>query len=224
MATPPNPLSDQLFQARLKANAFVQEHLKTMVTVASGTLVLTVSFVKDVVSASEGEAHLPKLLALSWGALGLAIFCGTFALAVLVNNLDDVGPIEDGKVPTAFSAGKRNIVLRWEWFTIGSFGIGMLALALFGMLNHRLFLHSKAPEKPATCCTVESPDHRFVIASTPEHLISPGKTAAHTFLVDQNNGRVWQMICSKGKTVSFKKVDVEGMGSNQHIPVLTRPR
>jgi hypothetical protein len=34
----PNRINDQLFQARLKANEFVQEHLKTLVTIASGTL------------------------------------------------------------------------------------------------------------------------------------------------------------------------------------------
>src|ERR1700739_2903678 len=130
MAT--NPLNDQLFEARLKANDFVQEHLKTIVTIASGTLVLTVSFVKDVVGGSTATERLPWLLAVSWAALGIAVFCGTFGLAVLVDNLDDADLAEINHIPVAFSAGKSNVVLRWIWFSIGSFALGIVSLAAFG--------------------------------------------------------------------------------------------
>ena len=80
----PNRISDQLFQARLKANEFIQEHLKTLVTIASGTLVLTVSFVKDIAGPAKAGERFPGLLGLSWATLGISVAVGVFALATLV--------------------------------------------------------------------------------------------------------------------------------------------
>jgi hypothetical protein len=216
MATTPAPnlLGDQLFQARLKANDFVQEHLKTIVTVASGTLVLTVSFVKDVVGASGDAEHVAWLLAFSWCTLGASVFCGTFGLATLVNNLDDADPTADGAgVPKAFAAGKKRIVLRWERISIILFGVGILALAFFGAANYKLFLHRRTePPKPISSqldCKECRP--HFSIISTPETRNASGALHAHTFLLDEPTGEVWQMVCSKGGLVSFRRISVEGI-------------
>jgi hypothetical protein len=208
---PLDPLGQQLFQARLKANDFVQEHLKTIVTIASGTLVLTVSFVKDIVGPRGPAEHLSWLLAVSWGALGVAVFCGIFGLAVLVNNLDDadleVDP--DSGVPLAFAAGKKGIVLRWEFFSLSTFALGILALALFGALNYRLFLQRPPePEKPTDVLQNKQASQRYTLVSTPEPRSGP--RTSHTFLLDQSSGQMWQMVCVKGHLVGFRKVMVEG--------------
>ena len=213
-APPPDALGSQLFQARLKANDFVQEHLKTIVTVASGTLVLTVSFVKDVVGAGEAAQHLTWLLAVSWGALGAAVFCGTFGLATLVNNLDDADTnVDKANVPVAFAAGKSGIVLRWEVLSIFLFGSGMLALALFGALNYRLFLQRKATtDKPAFVLPPPAaPARHFAMVSSPEHQAGSLRRHSHTFLLDQTTGQVWQTVCSREGMVSFRKITVEGI-------------
>lgn len=210
----PDPLGQQLFQARLKANDFVQEHLKTIVTIASGTLVLTVSFVKDVVGPGGAAGHAAWLLALCWAALGVAVFCGTFALAVLVNNLDDADFSADTSgVPLAFAAGKKRIVLRWEILSLSTFALGILALALFGALNYHLFLKRKPVEAEQAVAqqAYKTLFRRYTIVSTPEHRSGPYTRDSHTFLLDQTSGQVWQMMCVKGHLVGFKKIAVEAL-------------
>jgi hypothetical protein len=220
-AVPPNPLNDQLFQARLKANDFVQEHLKTIVTIASGTLVLTVSFVKDVVAGSPATERLPWLLAVSWAALGLAVFCGTFGLAVLVNKLDDADLGEINRIPVAFSAGKSGVVLRWVWFSIGFFALRIVSLAAFGAANYSLFL--RRPEAKKVEARQERSASRFAIASTPEHTVARNVIRSHTFLLDQRTGQVWQMVCSKGPMVTFQKISIEGIPV-EDMPATEQPK
>jgi hypothetical protein len=220
---PQDPLGDQLFQARLKANDFVQEHLKTVVTIASGTLVLTVSFVKDVVggSSSTTPAHWPSTLAVSWVCLGLAVFCGTFGLATLVNNLDDADMSKQQGRIQAFSAGKRWIVRKWVFASIVCFALGIGALALFGALNYRLFIN-RAKEKPPVAVATTTNPARFAIASTPEHGAPGHRFPSHTFLLDQTTGQVWQMVCSKGHNVTFAKISAEGLPLT--LPAPTQPQ
>lgn len=205
-------LPPELYTARLKANDFVQEHLKTIVTVASGTLVLTVSFVKDVIGPGTPDASLTWLLAVSWAALGLAVFCATFGLATLVNNLDDADlDLDKSGIPKAFAAGKQGVVLRWEVPSIFFFGLGIVALALFGALNYHLFLQRKPETKPSV--QSEKVNH-FTIVPTPEHQAGSKRRDSHVFLLDQNTGEVWQMVCSANRTVSFKRVTVEGLNAS----------
>lgn len=220
----PDPIGDQLFQARLKANEFVQEHLKTVVTIASGTLVLTVSFVKDIVGRAAVPERWPGLLAFSWATLGLSVFVGVFTLATLVNNLDDADMEEDEhKVPKAFSAGKQGIVVRWVQITILLFGCGIVSLAAFGVINYRLFLNREAPsDKDKQAVFREQPNvpaARFAIASTPRHTVARHVIGSHTFLLDQVTGQVWEMVCSKGQLVTFRKIPVEDIpASNLPVP------
>jgi hypothetical protein len=211
----PNLLGDQLFQARLKANDFVQEHMKTIVTVASGTLVLTVSFVKDVVGSGPEPEHAAWLLALSWCTLGLAVFSATFGMATLINNLDDADTSTDRTgIPKAFAAGKKGIVLRWELVSICLFGVGILALAVFGAANYRLFLQRRsATETPHTAQLGDKEGLRhFSIVSTPDSRQDGlGTVHSHSFLLDESTGELWQMVCSKGGFVTFRKIAVEGI-------------
>ena len=221
---PQDPLGDQLFQARLKANDFVQEHLKTIVTIASGTLVLTVSFVKEIIGgATPTLAHLPVLLAVSWVCLGIAVFCGTFGLATLVNNLDDADMRkQDGRVK-AFSAGKRPVILRWVRASIIFFAAGIFALAAFGALNYRLFINRTPPKDNPPAVASTNPQ-RFAISSTPEHGAPGHRFPSHTFLLDQTTGQIWQMTCTKGKPVTFIKISSEGLPLPPTTPPATETK
>jgi hypothetical protein len=220
---PQDPLGDQLFQARLKANDFVQEHLKTIVTIASGTLVLTVSFVKDIVGgAAATAAHWSSFLAISWVCLGLAVFCGTFGLATLVNNLDDIDMGRQNGRIRAFSAGKKWIVRKWVLASIIFFALGIGALAAFGARNYSLFINRTKEKPPVTSATTTNPA-RFVIASTPEHGAPGHRFPSHTFLLDQTTGQVWQMACTKGHLVTFSKISVEGLPLKLPAPNQTQP-
>src|SRR5438105_2400683 len=81
-------LGEQLFDARMKAHDVLQEHLKQIITIASATLALTVSFLKDVVGSEGERASWVLALPISWGCLGASIACSIWAIVVLVNNLD----------------------------------------------------------------------------------------------------------------------------------------
>ena len=54
----PDLISEQLFQARIKSNEVLQEHLKQIIAVASGALILTITFLKEIVSQ---DGHYKQL-------------------------------------------------------------------------------------------------------------------------------------------------------------------
>lgn len=138
---PPEFLPKQLFDARMKANDVLQEHLKQIITVASATLVLTVSFLKDVVGSRGSEASYSGLLPLSWIALALSIPCAIATIAILVNQLDKPNAtIGKSKYPKSFAAGATSAISTAVMIALGAFSIGMVALGCFGAINYKLFL------------------------------------------------------------------------------------
>ncbi len=132
-ATAPEPLdSQQLFQARLKANDFVVEYLKQLITLSSGTLVLTVTFFKDVLGL---RASAGPLLQVAWIAFALCVVMSVLAIGQTTRNLD-VPDTEIGKsgYKRAFLAGSENIIsaARAAMFF---FALGVLSLAVFAIVN-----------------------------------------------------------------------------------------
>jgi len=121
----------QLFQARIKANDVVQEHLKQIITVASAALALTVTFLKDVLGNVADKLEWSGLLPTSWVCLGLCILMAVLSLAFLVNNLDSAGQ----NPRRAFQAGGRLRVQLPVLLTFLVFGIGMLFLGIFAARN-----------------------------------------------------------------------------------------
>ncbi|MEM7408884.1 MAG: hypothetical protein AAF430_01450 [Myxococcota bacterium] len=80
-------IPEQLFEARLKANALAESFLKQLVTLASAALVLSVGFFWDALKAKNGVEWV-FLLPIAWLSLVLAAFVGAIGVAMLVNNLD----------------------------------------------------------------------------------------------------------------------------------------
>lgn len=128
-------IEDQLFQARLKANDFVQGFLKQLVVIASATVVLSVTFVSDVFGPNASFSWRP-LLFLSWALLGLSVAAGVVALALLVNNLD-VPDRSTGRsgLRKSYSAGTRRDLVGVSAGAIVLFLAGILSLALFAAHN-----------------------------------------------------------------------------------------
>lgn len=132
----------QLFQARIKANDVVQEHLKQIVTVASAALALTVTFLKDVLGSVADELQWSWLLPLSWLFLGASILLAVVSLALLVNNLDSAGD----NPRRAFQAGGRPRVQVPVLATFLLFGGGMLLLGIFAASNFQQLVRFQKDE------------------------------------------------------------------------------
>ncbi|HEY4837794.1 MAG TPA: hypothetical protein VIH72_04260 [Candidatus Acidoferrales bacterium] len=201
-------ITQQLFDARIKAHEIIQEHLKQIITIASGTLALTVSFLKDVVGASGAKSTCAWFLPAAWLGLAVSILCAVVCMAMLVNNLDapdlDVSTIKP--FIKAFGAGTKIGVLRMEQAALGTFAIGMLSLAAFGAINFRLFLDRNGSgalehiEQPAMDI------NHFAVIPDPEHIGPRGEKHSHTFLLDQRSGDVWDLICQPNGMVEFRRV------------------
>ncbi len=134
---PPNIISEQTFNARLKAHDFVQEHLKQIITISSAVIGLTVTFLKDIVGAKGDQLRFAWLLPVSWILLGLAVCFAAYAIAVHVNNLD----WPNKKKPNAsFAAGANNDSRILVLLTITLFWPGILSLGSFAAVNYDLLL------------------------------------------------------------------------------------
>jgi len=138
-------LPSQLFQARMKSHDVIQEHLKQIITVGSATLVLTVSFLKDIIGAKGSFVAWGFLLPFSWVILGIGILVGVIGISLLVNNLDkaDTELGRDRKYPKAFAVSSTLIVRMFVLIGIWAFGLGMLSLGVFGARNYHLFLEKE---------------------------------------------------------------------------------
>jgi hypothetical protein len=144
-AAPPEFLPKQLFDSRMKANDVLQEHLKQIITVSSATLVLTISFFKDVIGASGKAALYGWLLPVCWIALAVSLLCAIVTIAILVNHLDRPDRTTGvSGYEKSFAAGATNPVVIATVTTLVAFSIGMVALAGFGAENYQLFLRKSA--------------------------------------------------------------------------------
>jgi len=206
-------ITQQLFDARIKANEIVEEHLKQIITIASGTLALTVSFLKDVVGPSGAKSACSPLLPISWVTLGFSIVFAVICIALLVNNLDAPDLTIGKKKPwiKAFGAGTKGSLIGFEWVALIFFATGMLSLAAFGAVNYRLFLERKAGGENVTAARAANETNRFAIVADPAHIGPNGKKHSHTFLLDQKSGSVWDVFCRRDGTVEFRRVSVDGI-------------
>lgn len=109
-----------------------------------------------------------------------------------------------------------------RWFKIftGSFYLGAILGLIFFSVQIALASKSKDEDKDkygkSVCNTqVTVPEHpRFAVVQSAVHRTQHGMQA-HTFLLDQQTGEVWQMICDqKGQVVVFERVKKEDLRGN----------
>ena len=136
--------SEQLFQARLKANDFVVEFLKQLITLASGTLVLTITFIKDILGPHASDAVWGWLVPLAWISFALCIVMSVWSIGRATKNLDtpDMAVGASGQLK-AFMGGSQVVALH-SLVAIGAFCLGMASLAAFAGLNFGVILSKPA--------------------------------------------------------------------------------
>ncbi|HVN06710.1 MAG TPA: hypothetical protein VMT86_19965 [Bryobacteraceae bacterium] len=77
-----------------------------------------------------------------------------------------------------------------------AFAVALLTLCL-GVVG--VFFYKAEPEKQA------QQTNRFLITQSAVHRTNHGMEA-HTFLLDQVTGTIWQMVCQKGDQVVFREI------------------
>jgi hypothetical protein len=75
--------------ARAKAFEFAQEATKQVLTLSTGILALSVTFVKD--SATGAPTSARPLIEVAWGFYLVSVFFGIFAMLALAGNLERPG-------------------------------------------------------------------------------------------------------------------------------------
>jgi hypothetical protein len=193
--------------------------LVLIITMASGTLALTLSFLNDVVGASGAKSADPWLLPTSWVALGVSILGAVICMAIPVNNFD-APDLTTGKTKRwikTFAVATKRYAIGLEWAALIAFAIGMFSLAAFGALNYRLFLDRKTGDGNDIAAYATKDANHFTIVPDPDHVGPEGKKHSHTFLLDQKSGSVWDVHCRPDGAVEFRRVLVDGV-SDRNAP------
>jgi hypothetical protein len=189
-ATPSSPLD--------KAGEFA----KYLTALATGALVFSAELLKK-------DYTLPinskRLLLASWICLALSTLCGLAALArIPVMMVEKTEDLEDRLLKWPLRGQQVFLPL----------GIVTLGIALFLALWHPE--SSKAEEqKQLACCTNAMKTERFAIVSSAPHILGKAAVHQHTFLLDRDTGRVWDMSCDGKNKVRFGTVPVEDLSPVQ---------
>jgi hypothetical protein len=118
----------------------------------------------------------------------------------------------------------RKQVPRWHRATSWIFRIacGFAALGLAAAAEWPLQPLEKKADPPAA----QIPQARFTVTYSAVHQTAHGREA-HTFLLDQSTGDLWQMICASNGLVSFQHIyrrDYDGKPELPHRdPSLAKP-
>jgi hypothetical protein len=118
-----------------KANEYAKDALIQLVTIASGTLVLSLTFVKDIVGDSGGVIFF--LIPCGWAFLSYSIWIGWVAIAQASRQID-----ENGDDQFAFGSGKaKSYAIRAQW----TFFVGLIMIIAFAVTN--FVMHQPANKK-----------------------------------------------------------------------------
>jgi len=130
---------DSAKELRLKAFDTVSDWSKQVTTIASATLVLSATFIKDILG---GHTEHTCYLWTSWFSLLATVVVGVFVLGALASNLNDGNPAQlDIYSGSILGASVVQILL---------FLIGMIAFILFVMSNLSAAPVKQGNEQPPT--------------------------------------------------------------------------
>lgn len=180
---------------QLEAVKIAGEWNKQLTLWATGAVVLSISFMKDILQGiSLGRFWRCELIA-SWTVLLASTVFGILAFG---------GPIT-GAGESTFKLGVNKPTRKLSQIQAVLFISGIAGLVIFGGFNLPDRLSSEKADGKA------NPGQQFRIFRSAAVQIK-GFKHSHTFLVDQSTGETWEMRCS-GKTVEFHKILVEGLPS-----------
>jgi hypothetical protein len=186
--TPSSPLD--------KAGEFV----KYLTALATGALIFSAELLKkDYVVPITAR----NLILFSWTCLALSALFGLAALAripmMMTEGTDD---LEEGFLKWPLRGQQVFLPL----------GIVALGIALVLALWHPS--PSAAEEhKPTVCCKNDKTEQKFTILSSAPHILGKAPGHQHTFLLDRETGRVWDLACDSQNKVRFRSVEVENLTS-----------
>ncbi|MBD0279998.1 MAG: hypothetical protein ICV81_18830 [Flavisolibacter sp.] len=152
----------------MKANEFAIDALKQIITLASAILALTITFIKDALGESRHEAILTFLLPVCWGLLIISIWFSWVALVEAANTLAKQGTalyVFDQDVIRKVSLEEQvkkaiKKCLTYARIAQVSFVAGLAALALFALVNWKLFF------KPSSALSKEDKVQKAQSASS----------------------------------------------------------
>jgi hypothetical protein len=173
------------------------EFVKYLTALATGALVFSAELLKKDYVVPDTARHL---ILFCWVCL---VFSALFGLAALA------------RIPMMMTEGTEDLedtFLKWpirlQQLSLPA-GIIALGVALILTLWHP---PSNATEsQPSACCQAVEPGPKFSIVSSAPHSLGKAPPHQHTFLLQQDTGRVWEMTCDSEKKVRFRAVQVENL-------------
>ncbi|MDB5155645.1 MAG: hypothetical protein JWR50_352 [Mucilaginibacter sp.] len=107
--------------------------IKQLITLSTGTLALTATFIKDILKLPDGHAIPHKaVLFITWGLMLLSIFCGLLAHGALTGTLEgaDIVNPQTGTTPKRISPYDSNIRI-WALAQCIVFYLGIVMLIVY---------------------------------------------------------------------------------------------
>jgi hypothetical protein len=178
------------------------EFAKYLTALATGALVFSAEILKKEYVLPDLSRHL---ILSSWGFLGLSALCG---LAVLA------------RIPVMMAEKTEDLEDKYlEWPIRGQLLFMLLGIVALGTALSFTLWHSSSSAVDEHQ-SEEGPKHelqreRFTIISSAPHVVGKAPAHQHTFLLDHDTGRVWDMVCDSEKNVRFRAVEVDGINSEQ---------
>jgi nitrate reductase NapE component len=99
-------------------------------------------------------------------------------------------------------ARKKQKLHTWHFFTLVCFSV-VCVTAAAGLAVAAIWpLQPLETAKPAPPPLLA----RYTVTYSAVHLLADGRKEAHTFLLDQQTGEMWQMVCGPNGMVSFRRI------------------
>jgi len=100
--------------------------VKQLITLSTGTLALTATFIKDILNVQKGSIPHLWILYVTWGLMLLSIFCGLFAHGSIVGTLEGADIVPEKRI----SPFNTNIRF-WSLGQCIVFYLGILFLVIY---------------------------------------------------------------------------------------------
>jgi hypothetical protein len=189
-ANPPNPEKSGLEKTA--------DFVNYVLALGTGALVFSAELIKKDYPMTSGAR---ALILVSWFLLSLSVVGGILAYM---------------RIPVMLS--EKNYDLEDKFLTPPgkiqqlAFFIGIIVLGVaLGTLLWNRDISASEPIKRATADAHPPVSDHFVLGKSAKVLSPRGKAHYHTFLLNDNTGEIWEMVCATRGTVQFRRVGVEGL-------------
>jgi hypothetical protein len=170
---------------------------KYLTALATGALVFSAELLKK-------DYVLPKLsrhiILGSWICLALAALFGLAALARIPMMMEEQSQDLDDALLKWPLRGQQVCL-----------ALGIIALGISLVLTLWNAPVATISEQTPPQSEESISHHRFDVVSSAKHVLGKMPPHWHTFLLDHDTGRIWEMSCDSSNKVRFRAVEVEGL-------------